>query len=106
MEDIKKISFSYSLKDIPLTNKKEYLTKMYDATSKFINRLRWKVFFCNKEINDPYDHKEEDIFKSSRSAPACEELKLFENDLFNIIKKHKIYPLQIEIPNNPEKRFK
>ena len=92
MEDIKKISFSYSLKHIPLTNKKEYLTKMYDATSKFINRLRWKVFFCNKEINDPYEHKEEDIFKSSRSAPACEELKSFENDLFSTIKNIKFTP--------------
>ena len=70
MEDIKKISFPYSLKDIPLTNKKEYLTKMYDATSKFINRLRWKVFFCKKENNDPYERREEDIFESSRSAPA------------------------------------
>ena len=37
MEDIKKVEFNYSLKDIPLANQKEYLIKLYDATSKFIN---------------------------------------------------------------------
>ena len=91
MEDIKKIEFKYSLKDIPLNNKKQYLTRMYDATTKFINRLRWKIFFHNNENNDQYERKEEDIYKSSRSAPACEELKAFENDLFNVIKKKFIY---------------
>ena len=45
MEDIKKVDFNYSLKDIPIANKKEYLIKLYDATSKFVNRLRWQLFF-------------------------------------------------------------
>ena len=80
MEDIKKLK--YSLKD-----KKQYLTKMYDATTKFINR--WKVFFHNSDNNDHYEHKEKEIFKSSRPATACEELKAFENDLLNVIRKIK-----------------
>ena len=89
MEDIQKVNFNYSLKDIPICNKKEYLIKLYDATSKFINRLRWKLFFCNQEDNSPYEYKEENIFKSRKSAPAHDELKAFENDLFNIIKNIK-----------------
>ena len=89
MEDIKKVEFNYSLKDIPLANQKEYLTKLYDATSKFVNRLRWKLFFYNNEDISPRESKEEDVFKSNRSAPACDDLKAFENDLFNIIKNNK-----------------
>ena len=54
--------------------------------------LTWKVLFCNKASNEPYERREEDIFKSSRSAPACEELKSFENDLFKIIKNIKFTP--------------
>ena len=75
----------YSLKDIPICNKKEYLIKLYDATSKFINRLRWKLLFCNQEDSSPYEYKEKYIFKSCKSAPAHDKLKAFENDLFNII---------------------
>ena len=89
MEDIKKVEFNYSLKDIPLANQKEYLTKLYDATSKFVNRLRWKLFFYNNEDISPRESKEEDVFKSNRSAPACDDLKAFENDLFDIIKNIK-----------------
>ena len=50
---------------------------MYDATTKFINRLRWKVFFHNSDNNDQYKHKKEDIYKIFRSAPASNELKAF-----------------------------
>ena len=92
MEYIKKVDFNYSLKDIPTASKKEYLIKLYDATSKFVNRLRWKLFFCNNEDANPFVHKEykeEDVFKSSRSAPACEDIKAFENDLFETIKNIK-----------------
>ena len=78
MEDIKKVEFNYSLKDIPLANQKEYLTKLYDATSKFVNRLRWKLFFCNNEDISPRESKEEDVFKSNRSAPACDAIKIIK----------------------------
>ena len=89
MEDIKKIQFNYSLKDIPLSHKKDYIIRLYDATSKFINRLRWKMFFINKEIEEQHHKKDEDVFKSSRSAPTCDELKPFETDLYNVIKNIK-----------------
>ena len=106
MEDIKKIEFKYSLKDVPLSNKKQYLTRMYDATTKFINRLRWKIFFHNNENNDQYERKEEDIYKSSRSAPACEELKAFENDLFNVIRKIRFTTYKSEFQKTLQKDLK
>ena len=84
MKHIKKLEFNYSLKDIPLSNRKEYKIKLYDAASKFINRLRWKAFFISNESVDINKQKEEDIFKTNRSAPACEEIKKFEVDLFKL----------------------
>ena len=79
----------YSLKDIPLASKKQYLARVYDATIKFINRLRLKVFFHNNKNNNQYEQREEDIYENSRSSSACEELKAFENNLFNVIRKIK-----------------
>ena len=85
MENLKKIEFNYSLKDIPLADKKEYTIKLYDAASKFINKLRWKVFFINSKTTSTNEQKEENIFKSTRSAPTCDELKNFEIDLFKLL---------------------
>ena len=85
MENLKKIEFNNSLKDIPLANKKEYSIKLYDDASKFINRLSWKVFFINSETTNTNDQKEQNIFKSTRSAPPYNELKNFEIDLFKLL---------------------
>ena len=46
------------------------------------------IFYNNDDINS-YEYKEEDVFKSSRSAPACDDIKALENDLFHIIKNIK-----------------
>ena len=42
-----------------------------------------------KEIYDSFFLEEEDVFKSNRSAPACDDLKAFENDLSDTIKNIK-----------------
>ena len=92
IDDTIKINFDYMLKDIHNSNKKEYLIKLYDSVFKFINRLRWNFFFFNKhdECNTlNYDDNKENIFKRSRSAPTCDELKSFEKDLFNKVKNIK-----------------
>ena len=104
MENIKKLDFNYSLKDIPLTNKKEYTIKLYDAASKFINRLRWKIFFINNENVDINEQKEEDIFKSTRSAPACDELKNFEIDLFKLLESIKFTNYRSRFQKKPKNR--
>ena len=51
MEELKNIDFNYSLKHIPLTTRQVYMIKLYDATFKFINRLKWKIFFSNNKDN-------------------------------------------------------
>ena len=40
-----------------------------------------ETIFYNQEDSSPYEHKEENVFKSRKSAPAHEDLKVFENDL-------------------------
>ena len=90
IDEFHKIKFEYSLKDIPTSGKKEYLIKLYDAISKFINRIRWKIFFSNKlDDSDTLNLNDESIFKSAKSAPTCDELKLFEKELFDIVKSIK-----------------
>ena len=91
MDDLIKIKFDYSLKDIPIPIKKKYLIKLYDSISKFINTLRRKVFFSNKldESNTLTCNDVDSIFKSKNSAPACDELKLFKKDLFDMAKNIK-----------------
>ena len=42
-------------------------------------------FFINSEASSTNEQKEKNIFKSTRSAPACDELKNFETDLFKLL---------------------
>ena len=105
MDEFQKINFEYSLKDIPTSSKKEYLIKLYDAISKFINRIRWKIFHSNKtDDSDTLNLNDENIFKSSKSAPPCDELKAFEKELFDIAKNIKfnknISPFQKKMKND------
>ena len=85
VNNILNVDFNYSLKDIPISNKKEYLFKLYDTTSKFVNRLQWKCYYINRDINEYNSEHEENIFKSSTSAPASEELKHFEKGLIELV---------------------
>ena len=45
-----------------------------------------ETIFYNQEDKSQYEHKEENVFKSRKSAPAHDDLKSFGNDLFNVIK--------------------
>ena len=100
---MKLIEFSYSLKNIPVYSNKSYTLKIFDQTAKFINIMRWKVFyFENKNTNDDtttFDStlKDIDIYGSKRSAPVMEKLKAFETDLFDLIKSIKFTDYKSEL---------
>ena len=71
------------------------MLKLYEMTNSFINRLRWKAFFFNKdkETNacteyEDFD-REFDQFPSRRYGPWCDELSAFEYDLFDLVKNIK-----------------
>ena len=93
-DNLKLIDFEHSLKNIPISNRKYFLTKIFDQTSKFINRLRWKAYFFDlQDSHDLPDTPSQDeinkLFPSRRSAPEIKDLKAFEDDLFNMIKSIK-----------------
>ena len=92
--DLEKINFGYSLKNIPIPSGQAYLKNFIEKLESFINRLRWKVFFylSNGESDSTADKFETFGFKSEYSAPASEDLKLFENDLYDLAKNIEFKP--------------
>ena len=114
-DNLKLIDFEHSLKNIPISNRKYFLTKIFDQTSKFINRLRWKAYFF--DLQDSHDHPDtptqDDIsksFPSKRSAPEIKDLKAFEDDLFDMNKNIKFNNFkskyQLKLSNDIKKTIK
>ena len=93
-DGLRLINFNHSLKNIPLCDKKSYLMKLFNQTSNFVNRLRWKVFYFELRNSSDAPHPETQnklskIYSSRKSAPEMKKLKAFEDDLFNMIKNIK-----------------
>ena len=42
------INFGFSLKNIPLTSKYNYIKQLTEKVEDFIKRLRWKAYFFKK----------------------------------------------------------
>ena len=73
---------------------------MMDKTIKFINRMRWKVFWHEKQQNIESEaptldsttadqtnyNNNKNIFPYKRSAPISSKITAFENDLFSLCK--------------------
>ena len=79
-----KFTLNYSTKNIPLPTRKLYLKHLTDKVEKFIKRVRWKVSFF--ESDDEIEQKERYGFKTLKCPPAHPDLKIFENDLLDLIK--------------------
>ena len=94
------------MKNIPIPSSFDYLKCLVSKTENFVKRLRWKVFWYEKKLqegtNEPdinnntrnpeEDENEEEEetflnygFKSPRTPPQSEHLKAFETDLFKAI---------------------
>ena len=70
------------------------MMKLFDMTTKFINRLRWRAYFYDirdeekekDECTTPVNDRGYNIFPSRRSAPKCDRLTPFEDDLWRLVK--------------------
>ena len=89
------VTFNHSLKNIPISDKRAYMSKLFDMTSKFIDRIKWAAYFFDKR-NDVCDNdletdnnSEPRIFPTRHSAPANTKLIPFEDDLWRIVKSVK-----------------
>ena len=84
MDTLEKADIHYSLKNIPVPHVNKYMKSLINECEKFIQRIRWHVFFFLKEKNKP-PKLETYGFKTSRNAPQSPQLINFENDLTHMI---------------------
>ena len=102
MENLDFLGDKHSSKNIPLPSKKEYMKQLIYAVRKFINALRWRVYFhkmkteSDKEKKKHENHPDvQDVlngqnnfgFKSETMAPEIPELIPFEQSIFEMINK-------------------
>ena len=102
MENLDFLGEKHSSKNIPLPSKKEYMKQLIYAVGKFINALRWRVYFykmkteSDKEKKKHENHPDvQDVlngrnnfgFKSGTMAPEIPELIPFEQSIFEMINK-------------------
>ena len=74
-------NFGYSLKNIPIPSKSNYLKYMIEKVESFVKRLRWKAFCFGKEKEDPENEPHNLFgFKSPETPPQNEHLNIFENN--------------------------
>ena len=79
-------NFGYSLKNIPVPNKKSYLKALIDKIGNFICRARWKAYFYDKKLDkDSNPHSNNFGFKSGKTPPKNNNLTAFENDLYAMV---------------------
>ena len=82
---MKRHSFDYSTKNIPIPSKKLYLSKLIEKTELLIKRMRWKVIFSGEERKE-LERKENFGFRSRNCPKQHPDLIDFENDLLNMVK--------------------
>ena len=90
--------FFYSMKNIPLPSRKEYLKQLTFSTEKFISNLRWRAHFFLKPTERP--SKETYGFKSIKKAPQIKELDELEKRLKSMIRNIEFKPYSSPFQNN------
>ena len=78
----------YSMKNIPLSSRNEYIMKLIEKIESVARRMRWRAYFFGKQ-EENNQQSENYGFKSELSPPANGLLQPFENDLFELIRKIK-----------------
>ena len=99
-------NFGYSLKNIPIPTKSNYLKSMVEKVESFIRRLRWKAYFFCKDAKR-YDNASANSFrfKSLATPPQNEHLKAFEDDIYEMISSN-LQMLEMTFKRNFKAIFK
>ena len=50
---MERLSFGYSLKNIPIPSEHSYKLKLMEMTEMVIKRMRWKAIFSGEKENEP-----------------------------------------------------
>ena len=81
MDEMEKVQFNYSTRNIPLPSKHNYLLSMIDKAESLIVRMRWKVKCFENEMDESVKNFNSYGFKSSKSPSPHKALAAFEGDL-------------------------
>jgi hypothetical protein len=82
-----KVNFNFSLKNIPIPTKQEFLSELISSVGVFVANLKWRSFHFLNPSNRT--KKETFGFKTTEPAPSVAELKDFENDMYDLVKNVK-----------------
>ena len=82
---MEKLSFDYSLKNIPLPDKRSYQLKLIEKIESFLKIMRWKGHFFLSKSNQQPETLKTYGFKSRNYPPQIALLEEFEKDLCGIV---------------------
>ena len=88
--NMEKISYDYSLKNIPIPSKTSYNLKLIEKIDSVIKRMRWREYFFLNEGKCESNNKNTFGFRSKYHPPQSFELEKFEKDLFSIVNSIKL----------------
>ena len=79
-----RVQFKYSMKNIAIPGKNQYLRSLINKTKNVIHRMRWNAHFF---MNGDNGLSRNDYFglPSNKCAPPINEMKDFEEDLMHLI---------------------
>ena len=90
----------YSMKNIPIPKKNEYMKKLIGQMEKIVKHMRWKALFFLKE-EDKYKSIADEVefhgneeekygFKSAKKPPPITEMEDFEKEFYENCHEHRI----------------
>ena len=101
---MEKVNLGHSVKDIPVSSRKEYQQMLINSLEKFSRNLSWKVLFFLKP--NQKQTKETYGFKSIKNPPPIPEIKDFKEDLIDMVKniefEHRSNSFQEKLNNETE----
>ena len=82
---MEQVKFDYSMKNIPIPSKEEFMIQMIHSVEYFVKNIRWRAFFFLNPSQSTQS-KETFGFRSTSPAPFVPELREFELKLYDLTK--------------------
>ena len=79
-----RVQFNYSMKNIGIPSRNQYLRNLIDKTKHVVHRMRWKAHFYLRGENRVEENNNYGL-RSNKCAPPIKEMRDFEEDLMNLI---------------------
>ena len=88
MEDLKRVTLGYSLKNIPIPAASAYRRALIEKVESVLKGMRWRAFFFLRGENSGDNGEDEKFgFKSRKCPPQIEEMRPFEDDIVRLVEK-------------------